>query len=279
MNDNTPQQLKLGLIGDKIASSRAPALHRAAGTIAGYQVTYDLLIPQERGLPFEALFEWARDAAYHGLNITYPYKERVVEYVTIDGVELRALGAVNTVLFQPDGARGFNTDHDGFLYAFREALGDMHPGVICLIGCGGVGRAIGFALAGLGAAEIRCVDLDLSRAERLSDDLSRAFPLLRACPSRDAVTSAQGAQGVLNCTAVGMEGKGGPVLTSTQLDGADWAFDAVYTPMKTGFLREAAAAGVQIISGYKLFFWQGVYAWKLFSGTDIDPAALRRALV
>ena len=63
--------------------------------------------------------------------------------------------------------------------------------------------------------------------------------------------------------------------------GAEWAFDAVYTPYtpaETQFLSDAAAEGLAVVSGFELFFHQGVDAWALFSGRPIDPAALRAAL-
>ncbi|MEM6593139.1 MAG: shikimate dehydrogenase, partial [Pseudomonadota bacterium] len=81
-----------------------------------------------------------------------------------------------------------------------------------------------------------------------------------------------------NATAIGMEGRGGQVLTASQMAGADWAFDAVYTPVDTGFLRSAHSAGLEVLSGYELFFWQGVHAWDLFAGRPVDPAQLRAAI-
>ena len=62
------------------------------------------------------------------------------------------------------------------------------------------------------------------------------------------------------------------------MQGAEWAFDAVYTPRDTTFLADAAAAGLQVISGYELFFRQGVDAWALFGGTPLDLDRLRRDL-
>jgi len=66
--------LLLGLIGDNIAASRAPQLHRLAGAQNGLDVRYDLLVPRERGIDFDALFDWASTNGYRGLTLTYPYK-------------------------------------------------------------------------------------------------------------------------------------------------------------------------------------------------------------
>jgi shikimate dehydrogenase len=75
-----------------------------------------------------------------------------------------------------------------------------------------------------------------------------------------------------------MVGFGGTALPAPALAGAKWCFDAVYTPVKTTFLRDAADAGLKIISGYELFFGQGIDAWQIFTGQPLDHDALRQAI-
>ncbi len=60
--------------------------------------------------------------------------------------------------------------------------------------------------------------------------------------------------------------------------GAEWVFDAVYTPIETEFVLAATAEGLEIISGYELFFYQGVNAWDFFSGQPLDFGKLRKSL-
>jgi len=82
----------------------------------------------------------------------------------------------------------------------------------------------------------------------------------------------------LNGTPVGMVGYPGSAFEPKAIAQAAWVFDAVYTPIETMFLQNAKAAGAQIISGYELFFFQGVHAWRHFSGHDVDADKLRAAL-
>ena len=84
--------LKLGLIGDNIARSRSPLLHRLAGAQNDLAVTYDLLVPVDRGALFEEVFAACRDGGYRGVNVTYPYKERVTQGLRIDDALVRAIG-------------------------------------------------------------------------------------------------------------------------------------------------------------------------------------------
>ncbi len=275
---NTPD-LKLGLIGDNIARSRSPLLHRLAGIQNGLTVQYDRLIPQNMGEDFDTVFQQCAERAYRGINVTYPYKERAATKVQIDDPLVRAIGAVNTVLFDADGPKGQNTDYTGFISAYRKVRGGAPSGVACLIGTGGVGRALAFGLVALGASEIRLVDKDEAKAQALAAELRAVENAPNIAVFTDAIRAASGATGLLNGTPVGMVGYGGTPLPAKAMAGAEWAFDAVYTPVDTRFLQDAAAEGLKIISGYELFFYQGVHAWAHFSGLPLDETRLRADLL
>ncbi len=271
--------LKLGLIGDNIARSRSPLLHRLAGQQNGMEVQYDRLIPKDMNEDFDTVFGKCVERGYRGINVTYPYKERAAKVVTIDDPMVRAIGAVNTVLFEADGPKGQNTDYSGFIAAYRLARADKAPGVCCLIGTGGVGRALAFGLVELGASELRLVDREADKAKALADELAALGSNTKIVVETDALVAAAGATGLLNGTPVGMIGYGGTPLAASAMKGAEWAFDAVYTPVDTQFLTDAEATGLDVISGYELFFFQGVHAWAHFSGTPLDQDGLRKALL
>jgi shikimate dehydrogenase len=268
------QHLRLGLIGDNIAKSQSPRLHERAGRQIGWNVTYDRLVPKELGLDFDATFAHAA-AHYRGVNITYPYKERVAKKVSIPDPLVAAIGAVNTVLFEPSGPQGYNTDYTGFMAAYRRIRGAEKPGRVLLLGTGGVGRAIAFGLLALEADEIRLVDADLGKAETLAEALQLARPHLKVRCGASVLEFTGDSDGIANGTPLGMVGIGGTPVPQEALHHAAWVFDAVYTPVETPFLIDAAAQGIQIISGYELFFGQGVDAFRHFSGIDIDEAQLR----
>lgn len=267
--------LRLGLIGDDIRASRAPELHRLAGRQAGLVVAYDLLIPPVLELTFQETLDSARAAGLAGVNVTRPYKEQAFACVAVDDPAERRIGAVNSIRFGPGGARGRNTDHSGFLAAWAERFGDRNPGRAALIGAGGVGRAIGFALVALGA-DIRIADADPARADGLAEALSRAGGAARALSVEAALA---GADGVLNCTPLGMDRHPGSPTPPGAFSSASWAFDAVYTPEDTPFSRIAKTAGAAFLPGRELFFHQGFDAFAFFSGAPVrDAAALRRAM-
>jgi shikimate dehydrogenase len=273
--------IRLGLIGDNIAGSRSPDLHRLSGRATGLDVTYGLFVPAERQADFTTVFAQCRDGGMRGVNITYPYKERVAALVTIPDPEVARLGSINTVVFEAGGALGYNTDYVGFTAAYRAAFRSQPPGRVAIVGAGGVGRAIAFALAALKASELRLVDADQARARALADALQRLpRPPTRITIASDVADALGEANGVVNCTPVGMTGHPGSAIDAGLLRGRRWAFDAVYTPVDTQFLGDARRAGLATISGYELFFHQGIEAFELFTGRmPPDLTDLRRQLL
>ncbi|MEZ5731770.1 MAG: shikimate dehydrogenase [Paracoccaceae bacterium] len=272
-------KVALGLIGDNIRRSRSPDLHRACGRIVGLDVSYELFIPPDMGLSFDEVFALCL-TRLDGFNVTLHYKERAAGMVRIEDPLIRRLGAINTVLVGSEGPVGWNTDFTGFTTAYRQKFGCRAPGEVVMFGAGGVGRAIAFALVRLGAASITILDTDEVKAARLAETISEigGGTTIGRMGSHNALPCADGA---VNCTPLGMEGyPGSPLATDEPFPAKEWAFDAVYTPFETPFRDRALDAGAVFLSGYDLFFYQGLDAFRLFTGRNIkDWKAVRRALV
>lgn len=271
-------EFRLGLIGDGIGRSSAPRLHELAGRIVGRSVSYtryDLDGVTDSSFE-ETLAARGRDGLA-GVNVTHPYKERAARIVPIQDPRVRRIGAINTVLFR-DGvpAEGHNTDHSGFVAAYRAQMGEARPGAVALVGAGGVGRPIAVGLGELGAEEIRVFDIDPARAARLAAELTTDEAPVRACATVEEALD--GAAGIANASPIGMYRYPGNPVPETAMGRPRWVFDAVYTPRDTEFTLAAAARGAEVVSGYELFFWQGVHAFRLFTGLEVDREALRAAL-
>ncbi|QDZ01588.2 NAD(P)-binding domain-containing protein [Nitratireductor mangrovi] len=270
--------VRLGLIGANIARSQSPRLHVEAGRLCGVEVRYERLVPRDLGLDFGAVFDRCLDEGFRGVNVTYPYKEEVVARVKLSDPPTARIGACNTVLFGNGGPLGHNTDHSGFISAFEASFGKTAPGKVALVGAGGVGKAIAFALVRLGAGELRIFDTDPGKAHRLAAMLSEAGAAPRVIRATSTEEAVEHADGLVNCTPIGMSGHSGSSMERRHMVGASWAFDAVYTPVDTDFLRSAADAGLAIMTGWELFFYQGLDAFRHFTGAEVDPLSLRRVL-
>lgn len=270
--------LRLGLIGDNIKRSKSPLLHQLAGRLCGIDIRYEPLIPADLGLDFDDVFEQCRTADYRGINITYPYKERVVPALKVEDLRVQAIGACNTVLFGEPVPRGTNTDFTGFIAAFREGLPGARPGRVAMAGAGGVGKAIAFALGELKAEALSIFDPDRLRAVALAQALKSAAPDMEITVATTIEDATTNIDGIVNCTPLGMAGIPGTAVPAALLPRVGWAFDAVYTPVDTQFMQDAEQRGLATISGYELFFHQGVDAFHAFTGERVDTVALREAL-
>lgn len=272
--------LKLGLIGNGISKSSAKRLHTLAGSLCGIDIHYEPIDLKDRDAScFEAVFAQCAKDGYHGINVTHPYKERAARMVNIDDKLVRHMGAVNTVLFNSGvNICGFNTDNSGFVRAFRHQFGNQIAGVTALVGTGGAGRAVAFGLVELGSHNIRLYDLDQAKAEALAQALRLAAPDVTVRVCHELAEALAGADGLLNCTQVGMYQYPGTPIPAELIQGPTWAFDAIYTPLETEFLAAARARGLAILSGYELFFYQGINAFEIFTGVQLEEQKLRDAM-
>lgn len=270
--------IRLGLIGGNIAASQSPALHVIAGRLSGLDVSYELLTPAALGKSFAEVFEDCASAGFRGVNVTYPFKEEVMRHVAVADPVQAAVGSCNTVVFGMLAKSGANTDFSGFIKAFRETFRGASPGRVAIAGAGGVGKAIAFALGMLQADYLAIYDTDAGKVEALRAALKTCFPSLPTAAPSGIDEAMEQAAGLVNCTPRGMDRIGGSAFPAERLGRSAWAFDAVYTPVETGFVQAARQAGLAIMTGYELFLHQGIDAFRIFTGAEIDAVKLREAL-
>jgi shikimate dehydrogenase len=269
----------VGLIGAKIQHSLSPAMHEAAGASLGIDVRYHLIDADVLGFGAADLphvLDGVRRLGFAGVNVTHPFKEAVLPHLDRLEGAARRVGSVNTVVVGDRRLVGYNTDHSGFLAAWRQAFGDRRPGRVALVGAGGVGRAIAHGLAAIGAEELRVVDLEPRRAEALAQNVAAAYPRLPVTVAADAAAALAGADGVVNATPMGTYAHPGLPVPEPGLSGAAWAADAIYTPLETRFIAAARRAGASVLTGRELAIGQAVDAFALFFGRPA-PADVMRA--
>ena len=277
MND---RKVLVGLIGANIMKSLSPALHADAFRAAGIEGHYHLMDvdrPPRRSLA--QLLEAATTAGFSGTNITFPFKQDVLTLLDTISPEAAQIGAVNTVTITTDGrTTGYNTDRRGFRRSFEEELGPgaAKAATVVLVGAGGVGRAVAFALMDLGAAMIVLCDRDTERATSLLNDLVRHYkePRCRLAGALESEVAA--ADGVVNATPVGMHGFAGNPVPACALKASHWVADVVYTPIETMFIKAAAAKGARVLTGGGMCVHQAAEAFRLFTGVEPDIARMHR---
>lgn len=271
--------LRLGLIGGNILATRSPSLHIVCGLSVGLNTTYDLLVPAEFGLGFADMVAHCRRSGFDGVNVTYPHKEEAVLAGEAGDPAVAAMGSSNTLRLRDGATQAFNTDHSGFVAAYRARWGEASPGRVLVIGTGGVGRAVVFGLATLGASEVLLYDTDPVKAAALQSAVSAYHGVPVRQIDETMLRDLAGIDGVINCTPLGMIGRAGSPLPAGVRGGPRWAFDAVYTPEHTVFRGQVEALGADFLSGYELYFHQGIHAFEIFSGRRVEDQAWVRQVL
>jgi shikimate dehydrogenase len=260
------QPILLGLIGSPIGSSAAPAIHETAAQALGLAAHYRLIdVAGADRATLRKMLDGVRLLGFSGVNVTFPYKEAVLPLLDALSPAAEAIGTVNTVVVRDRKLTGHNTDSTGFAAAFRSVFGSPGDTPVALIGAGGVGRAIAFAMADVGARELRLFDRDAAKAAALAERLAGRVPV-RIC---DHVAQALDGAGVLvNATPVGMLPNTDSPVPAALIRAGLWVADAVYTPLWTPLLHAARERGARVMTGRELCIHQAVDAFRLFTGLE-----------
>ena len=275
----TPPKLQppvlLGLIGSPIKHSAAPFMHEAAAEAIGLRLHYHLIeIAGADQAKLRLMLEGVRLLGFSGINVTFPYKEAVVPLLDSLTEAAAAIGAVNTIVVRDAKLIGHNTDATGFARAFSEVLGPPGGAPAVLIGAGGVGCAIAFAMAELGARELRIVDTAAEKAAALTGRLRGRIAVRIFADIAEAM---HGAGGVINATPVGMLPDGGNPVPPELIHDTMWVADAVYNPLWTPLLQAARARGARVMTGRELSIDQAVDAFRLFTGHEATYESIANA--
>lgn len=269
-----------GIIGNPVSHSLSPYIHNAAFKDQGINAVY---------IPFEVsnLDEFIRrmvraetreiDWNLTGFSVTAPHKESIIKHLDlIDGASSE-IGAVNTVKIIDGRLCGYNTDAYGFIEPLREIYGDLKNAEVGLIGSGGAARACLYALRKDGAnATIfaRNKEKGLALASEFEVKYSPVTQNETAFADLDVLVNASplGALGILETQT--------PV-TADQFSNLQLAYDLVYNPCQTLFLREAKSKGVKTIGGFEMLIAQAARQFEIWKGSKVSKekitiAALRR---
>jgi shikimate dehydrogenase len=263
-----PPQVRLGVLGWPVAHSRSPAIHNAALAAVGLAEWRYQLLP----VPPESFAETVRAlpaAGFRGVNVTIPHKHAALELATDATPRARAIGAANTLTFDPhsDGIAADNTDAP----ALVDALPFNARGrTAVVLGAGGSARAAVWALLDAGAAEVMVWNRTPERARTLTAELG-GTPVERVQP----------ADILVHCTSTGLDGsdtffKQLP-LSADDLVWYDCVVDLVYTSSETALVRAAHARGVAVVDGLELLVGQGALSFERFTGRSAPLELMRTA--
>lgn len=268
----------LGVIGDPIRHSLSPVMHNAAIAHLGVDYVY---------VPFPVATQYLGPAidgfaaiGLRGFNITIPHKQAILPYLHQVSAVAQAVGAVNTVWRTEAGWSGTNTDVEGFLAPLKSLDRDWSQAEVVVLGNGGAARAVVAGCAQLGCAKVSVVGRDRDKLAafqaswELPNLITVAWPDLTECLPQAAL--------VVNTTPIGMSPRVDMSPCSPEemarLPATAIAYDLIYTPNPTQFLRQAAARGAMAIDGLEMLVQQGAAALSLWLGQPAPVEIMRRSL-
>ena len=263
-----------GIIGNHVSHSLSPHIHNAAfaanelnSVYVPFEVHDPVAFLRRMVHPKTRELEWN----LNGLSVTAPHKSIVMQQLDWIDSTCREIGACNTVVVRGDQLFGYNTDAAGFIAPLRDALGTIRDTRCAVVGAGGAARACIWALKHEGA-DVTVFARDESRAEFLANAFgvkAEQFP----------ATDFSGFDVVINTTPLGTQGEreNESIATAEQLRGVRLAYDLVYNPSATKFLREAQAAGCQVLGGIEMLLAQAIEQFILWTQTQPDVNVMRAA--
>ncbi|MBP0483318.1 shikimate dehydrogenase [Sagittula salina] len=264
------------VIGSPVAHSRSPRLFshwlRKYG-IPGHYVPLD--VPEDK---LEETIRLLPQLGFVGLNVTIPYKERMIELADKVSDRAQMIGAANTLVFKDGAIHADNTDGYGFIENLHQGAPNWQPeaGPAVVFGAGGAARAVLAALIDVGVPEIRLTNRSRDRAEQLQAEFGDVVQVHDWLQAGNII---EGSATVVNTTSLGMTGKPEFRVPLDALEPRMVVTDIVYTPLQTRLLLEAEAVGCTVVDGLGMLLHQAVPGFERWFGTRPEVDEATRAAV
>ncbi len=267
-----------GILGYPVRHSFSPAMHNAAFQAIGLGAEYKLF--EKKPEEVEGFIKSLSAEGIFGLNVTIPYKEKVLSLVTLDkeSFYLRQIKAINTVVREGDILKGFNTDIPGFQRHLKENIDPVNKKV-ALLGAGGAARAVLYVLAKSAAKEISVYDIDKNKTRDILAMIKGLFPAI-IINSVDSVEQLdiKNKDLLINATPIGMKETDNCLINEDMMHRNLFVYDLIYNPSETKLLTLAKKAGAKTSNGLKMLLYQGMLSLKHWTGLEAPQDVMWQAL-
>ncbi len=267
-----------GLIGDPVEHTLSPVIHNTLARETGRNLVY-VPFPVKAERVGDAI-KGARALSIRGLNVTVPHKSAVIPFLNSVEKEAAMIGAVNTLVPEGEGYRGYNTDLTGLGRALDSEGVKLKDERVILLGAGGAARAAAFLCALRGASEVWLLNRTLQKAQELAGEVNCAVG--RECMKPLALSDweriPEGRYLAIQGTKVGLapDTENAPIEDERFYRLIHTGYDLIYRPVCTKFMRLTEAAGGNAFNGLKMLLYQGVEAFELWTG---EPVSEEQAMI
>ena len=282
LDDGFSKPAKLAVLGWPVAHSASPQMHQPALDALGIDARYIRLEVQPGGI-LEA-FARMRALGFVGCNVTVPHKFDALAHCDEVHPDATALGAVNTVRFDPDATRGFNTDGPGFARAIEEDFGASLAGLrVAIAGAGGgAGQAIASQCALSGVAKLVLINRSLEKLApmiaKLKESGVAADMLALSFDDSSLAEECLNCDLIVNTSSVGLKEGDPSILGAACLKPGQMVYDTIYQPRVTPLLALAADRDCRTSNGLSMLLHQGVLAFRHWFPQSNPLEVMRAAL-
>lgn len=267
------------IVGDPVEHSLSPKMHNAAYEALNIDDQFVFVAAHAKVEDMEHVVKAVRVMNIRGLTCTIPHKMEVMKYIDEIDPLAKKIGAVNTVVNDNGVLKGYNTDCQGTIIPL-EKVTTLKDKKVALIGAGGAARAIAYGVTDKGAI-LTIYNRTVEKAEELAKELNSHSPTHQvSAKSLDALEEVKTADIVLNATSLGMAPDEDKTPCPIEyINENQVVFDAVYTPYKTKFLRDAEAKGAKIIPGIEMLLHQGTAQFTHYTNHPAPEEVMRKSLL
>ena len=272
----------LGVIGDPIEHSLSPVMHNAA--IAALGVDYVYLPIPVKIADLSIAIAGFKAIGLSGFSVTIPHKQTILSFLAEVSAVAKVVGAVNTVWRTDNGWHGTNTDVEGFIAPLQAHNRDWSQITPLILGHGGAARAVVVGLTQLGCTEINVVGRDVQKLSQFQQSWVNApLPItINVYPWEQLADFLPQTDLIVNATPIGMypNVEQCPIEEAAmeQLKEDAIAYDLIYTPNPTQFLKLAKQRNAIAIDGLEMLVQQGVAAFKIWVGEEPPIDIMRQVL-
>ena len=248
---------KYFVIGNPIDHSLSPKLHNHWFKENKIDAVYDKIKIDENDL--ETIITKFKEKQINGINVTVPFKKKVIPYLDKLSLEAEQTQSVNTIILNNDNLVGHNTDIAGFIKAIKSLNFNIEGKKIFILGAGGVVSSIIFALNKMNVSKI----IISNRTKKKAEDLKLQFHNLEVLNWGDI----NDFDVIINATSLGLN-KESLNLDFSKFTNNKLFYDVIYNPAETNFLKEGKKLGNRTENGKLMFIYQAFESFKLWHGIE-----------
>ncbi len=268
-----------GLLGYPVKHSLSPVMHNVAFKALGIKAEYKLF--EKKPEELTDFFRELKKGSISGVNVTIPYKEKVLKYLDELNREAELIGAVNTILVKGKKLIGYNTDGQGFITSLKKEAGvDPKGKRVVIIGTGGAGRAVSIQLAKEGVKRIGLFDIIFDKAQNIASHIKKNISKVEATSVRKEglKKEVREADILINATPAGMRANDPLPVDPKLLHPNLLVYDLIYNPSQTKLLAEAEKIGAKTLNGMGMLLYQGALSFTIWTGKEAPIEVMARAL-